>query len=163
MKCLKHLDLEIDYDKLSSEFDQSDLCEYRLCDYDDEYFNHVNNWHHSFPDMNKENSEVKRIVDQLNSRAGKTIVSHVQFYRLDANAELPMHRDPMRKARCAVNVLLDDYNAPITFEEIGDVEYKVALVDVSRAMHMVKAYPKDRRLVKFTISRYGFKDVSQWI
>lgn len=163
MKCLKHLDIEIDYEKLSIEFNESNLVEYKLCDYDDEYFNHVKSWHHYFPDMNEKNSEVKKIVDELNSRAGKEIISHVQFYRLDAESELPMHRDPMRKARCAVNILLDDYNAPITFEEIGDVYYKVALVDVSRAKHMVKAYPKDRRLVKFTISKYGFKDVSKWI
>jgi hypothetical protein len=164
MMCLKPLDLDIDFEKLKKEYFSQPLMEFKLehcCSCNDDYYDHVTDWHHFYPDL-VEGSELNRIVDQVNTKAGKPIISHVQYYRLDANASLPMHKDPMRTTRCAVSILLDE-SGPITFEKIGDVDYRVALLDVSRCSHTVKPYPKDRHQVKLSIAKYSFDQVSEWI
>ena len=162
--CLKHLDLEINFDKLREEFLSETLHNYKLnnvTSYTDSYFDNIKHWHHCYPEI-VPGTELKKVVDEVNNKAGQEIISHAQFYRLDANTELPLHRDPMRITRCAISILLDE-SGPIYFEEIGDVNYRVALMDVSRCLHAVKPFPKDRYQVKLSIAKYSFRQVSEWI
>lgn len=77
------------------------------------------------------------------------------IYKQLANSFLPRHRD--YDIITAVNILLSEETAPITFDH-GDEYYKHALIDVSQ-VHSVKAYPKDRLLLKYAWHKKTFEEV----
>jgi hypothetical protein len=78
-------------------------------------------------------------------------------YKQLANSELPKHRD--HDIITAVNLLLTEDRAPMTFDEgPGDVYYKHALIDVSQP-HSVRAHPKDRLLLKYAWHKKTFEEV----
>ena len=92
--------------------------------------------------------EIKRLKDFLNADV-------VEVFNQKANSKLPRHTDfPIR---CGVNILLSDDVAPITLDGV-DKNYKTALIDLTQP-HEVKAYPKDRLLLKFGWTTKLFKQV----
>ena len=78
-------------------------------------------------------------------------------YKQLANSFLPRHRD--YDIITAVNILLSDEVAPITFDH-GDEYYRYALIDVSQR-HSVKPHPKDRLLLKFAWHEKTFEEVEK--
>ena len=81
----------------------------------------------------------------------------IYVYKQLANSFLPRHRD--YDIITAVNMLLTDEVAPITFDH-GDEYYKNALIDVSQ-IHSVKPHPKDRLLLKFAWHKKTFEEAEQ--
>lgn len=70
------------------------------------------------------------------------------------NTPLPMHKDKME---CSINIVLDGDEAPITFEDVGDIYYNAAIVNVSQ-MHCVKLNPEPRLLLKFCIRKTKYME-----
>ena len=99
--------------------------------------------------------EVKRIKDIISARTKSNDVNP-KFYKQLANTSLPMHRD--NGTKCAINIILSNDAAPIIFEDIGAIKYKCALINVSQR-HSVPAFPKDRLLIKFSITDLKYEDV----
>ena len=92
--------------------------------------------------------EIKRLKNFLNADV-------VEVFNQKANSKLPRHTDfPIR---CGVNILLSDDVAPITLDGV-DKNYKIALIDFTQP-HEVKAYPKDRLLLKFGWTTKSFEQV----
>ena len=81
----------------------------------------------------------------------------VYVYKQLANSNLPKHRD--WDIITAVNILLSDDIAPITFD-YGDEYYKSALIDVSQT-HSVKAHTEDRLLIKYAWHTKTFSDIKE--
>ena len=77
------------------------------------------------------------------------------FLHQDPNTEVPMHRDS--RTLCSVNILTIDHYSPITFEDIGDINYKCALIN-TRQRHMVKPHTKDRYLLKFSVQDRTYEE-----
>ena len=59
-----------------------------------------------------------------------------------------MHSDINTK--CCINIILSKDSAPIVFEDIGEVTYKCALLNITKR-HMVPAFHLERLLLKFSI------------
>jgi len=79
----------------------------------------------------------------------------IYVYKQLANSKLPRHRD--YDIITAVNILLSDDVAPITFDH-GDEYYKNALIDVSQ-VHSVKPHPEDRLLLKYAWHEKTFEEI----
>ena len=71
-----------------------------------------------------------------------------RYLKQHANTEVPMHAD--NGTQTCINIVLSDNYGPITFEDIGDVHYTCALLDVKKK-HMIRAHDKDRWLFNLSI------------
>lgn len=79
-----------------------------------------------------------------------------RFYKQAANMEVPLHVDI--GGQCAVNILLKGDNAPITFEDWGDIHYDCALIDIMQK-HGVPAHPNERWLFRITIFDRSYEEM----
>ena len=127
---------------------------------------HSNNWWRATTEESKRfwfktDTWLKTIVNDIHlypeiQRLNKIFNSDIVYvYKQLANSKLPKHRD--WDVITAVNILLSDNAAPITFNN-KEYFYKNALIDVSQT-HSVKAYPFDRLLLKFAWHDKSFDDV----
>ena len=142
-----HLDFKYDAEILKLHFENADYVDFKLSDpskAQDKFFVHAPGWQ-ICRDLNHI-KEVKRIVTYFEMLFESTIRS--QFFKQMAGCEIPYHHDG--RPKCSINILLSEDNAPITFEDIGDVHYKCALLDVKKK-HMIKAHDKDRWLFNLSI------------
>ena len=73
--------------------------------------------------------------------------SIVRAYRQKANSSVHMHIDPA--TLCSINIIVSEDNAPVIFEEFGEIYYKCALFNTS-LNHAVPAHNKERLLLKFS-------------
>ena len=82
-----------------------------------------------------------------------------RFYTLKANEVLPHHVD--NDTECAINFILSDEAAPITFQETGNTYYyKTALLNTS-LWHGVWNGPNDRILLKLSIFDQPYEAVKE--
>lgn len=103
--------------------------------------------------------EVKRLTDYIAHKINSSDV-RPRFYRQEANTAVPMHRD--QNTKCCVNIVLSKKTAPITFEDIGDINYECALLNITQS-HEVKEYPEERLLLKFSIFDVDYEDaIERW-
>jgi hypothetical protein len=80
-----------------------------------------------------------------------------RFYTLRPNAVLPFHVD--NDTTCAINFILSDEPAPVTFQESGNTHYyKTAVLNTS-LWHGVWNGPKERLLFKLSIFDEPFENV----
>ena len=91
--------------------------------------------------------EVNRLLAIIKARMDCVDV-RPRYYKQEANTEVPLHADI--NTLCSVNIILVDDFAPIIFEEIGEVTYKCALLNISKA-HAVPPHPEIRYLLKYSI------------
>ena len=117
----------------------------------DRFWDCVNTW--QVNTITNPTGYIKELHDQLSELFEARMVP--SFLHQDPNTEVPMHRDS--KTLCAVNILTVDDCSPITFEDIGDITYKCALIN-TRQRHMVKSHPEDRYLLKFSIKDKTYKE-----
>ena len=129
---------------------------------------HSNNWWRAKTEESKQfwyktDTWLKTIIEDTTNlpeiaRLNSIFECDIMYvYKQLANSNLPRHRD--YDIITAVNILLSDEVAPITFDH-GDEYYKNALIDVSQR-HSVKPYPKDRLLLKFAWHEKTFKEIQQ--
>ena len=103
--------------------------------------------------------EIKRLTEHIAHKINSSDV-RPRFYRQEANTAVPIHRD--QNTKCCVNIVLSEKAAPITFEDIGDIDYKCALLNITQS-HEVKEYPEERLLLKFSIFDVDYEDaVERW-
>jgi hypothetical protein len=103
--------------------------------------------------------EIKKITEYIAYKINSSDV-RPRFYKQEANTAVPMHRD--QNTKCCVNIVLSEKAAPITYEDIGDIDYKCALLNI-RQSHEVKEYPEERLLLKFSIFDVDYEDaVKRW-
>ena len=74
--------------------------------------------------------------------------SRPRFRRQLANTSVPYHVD--KQIGCAINVILSENRGPVTFEDIGDVEYRITLLNTTKN-HMVREHDIDRILLKWPL------------
>lgn len=78
-----------------------------------------------------------------------------RFYRQQKKFEVPAHKD--LNTTCAVNLLISANPGPITFTDIGDVDYKAALLNLQQE-HSVKPSEGERILLKYSIFDTTYKE-----
>lgn len=100
--------------------------------------------------MNSGN-EVLRLKNIISNIIGEEVKPVATLHRKDA--PLPMHKDKMQ---CSINIVLSGNISPITFEDIGDVYYETALINVSK-MHCVKPSNEPRLLLKYCIEKTPYE------
>ena len=148
-----HLDLNYDEDILKLYFENSDYYDFQ-CNPNTaqhEFFVHAPGWQVC---KNTEHiKEVDKIKTYLENLFNVNIRS--QFFKQLAGCEVPFHYDPAPK--CSVNILLSENNSPITFEDIGDVHYKCALLNTKKK-HMIKSSKTDRWVLIFSILDKTYKE-----
>ena len=104
--------------------------------------------------------EVNRLLAIIKARMDCVDV-RPRYYKQEANTEVPLHADI--NTLCSVNIILVDDFAPIIFEEIGEVTYKCALLNISKA-HAVPPHPKIRYLLKYSIFDKTYEEARQcWL
>jgi len=158
-----HLSFEFDKDKLMHDLDDQKLSYYNLRDRD--------NWSDSYKavwedkEVNIRHRKTTGFIDQENNELGRIVDFFKNILQCDIkpvytvqrkDTELPMHRDS-DVMPASINFLLDDGYAPITFKDYGDIDYKTALVNISK-YHMVKPQDKERALLKLCIYNKTFED-----
>jgi len=117
----------------------------------DRFWDCVDTWQSSW--IINPTGYIKELHDYLSDLFKAKIAA--SFLHQDSNTEVPMHRDS--RTLCSVNILTVDYHSPITFEDIGDINYKCALIN-TRQRHMVKPHPKDRYLLKFSVQDRTYEE-----
>ena len=129
---------------------------------------HSNNWWRAKTEESKKfwyktDTWLKTIIEDTSnlpeiSKLNSIFECDIMYvYKQLANSFLPRHRD--YDIITAVNILLSDEVAPITFDH-GDEYYRHALIDVSQR-HSVKPHPKDRLLLKFAWHEKTFEEVEK--
>jgi len=166
----KHLTFKYDENKLKKEFKQYQLNPFRISEkelsqdhshFNDDYnpnswFNVTDTWlYHRIRNFNNA-PEINRIYQDLTLKLG--FISTSIFKQL-SGSEVPFHSD-YGKVRCAVNIILSSNSAPIVFEDIGEVSYKCALINITKR-HKVPSFSKERLLLKFNIFDVEYKDAEQ--
>lgn len=134
---LKHINLQYNQKKLVEELHKTKM-------YDSTQYKASLNtvWLKGIP--GEDCAEAKRIKDFL----PESIIS--TFFIQPANTVILPHTDG--RCSCSLNILLSDGGAPIIIEG-EEFEYKCALINVSKYMHEVPAYPKDRYLLRYAFSQ----------
>ena len=152
-----HLNIDINYDvlRLESEMINYRPLEIKTFQAQSTWFEYAPTWKYGRCDgyNNQSKRYVKKLEEYFTEMFDAFIVPN--FIKQDANTEVPMHSDS--GTICSVNIMLEDDCAPITFEDIGDVYYKCAFVNVGKR-HMVKAWPEERILLKYSIKDRSYED-----
>ena len=99
----------------------------------------------------------RHMPNWLRHRISFTDEVTINFYTQKADFELPFHTDDGIK--CALNYVIRG-DEPIVFEDCGPVDYKFALVNVSKR-HMVPAGKIDRVLLRYSFMTLDIETVSQ--
>ena len=143
---LTHLELDYDPDLLILE---SELIDFKPLRIKDEKakgtpFEYMPTW--EFGHMKKPFGHIEKLTRHFETLFNVDI--DPRYLKQHANTEVPMHSD--NGTQTCINIVLSDNYGPITFEDIGDVEYTCALVNVSKR-HCVKPHPEERLLLKLSI------------
>ena len=118
------------------------------------FFDHVPDWLTSKIDNIIEFPEVERIHRILEYVTESKDI-RPRFYRQKKNFEIPPHKD--LNTTCAVNFLVSQEPGPITFTDIGDIYYKVALLNLQQE-HSVKKSEGERILLKFSFFDVSYEE-----
>lgn len=153
-----HLNCDINYDVLRFEADHIEYrpLEIKTFQAQDSWFEYAPTWKYGRCDGKRNTAKryVKELEDFFTNLFDAEIVTN--FIRQDANTHVPMHSDS--GTICSVNILLEEDSAPITFEDIGDVYYRCAFVNVGGKRHMVKSWPEERVLLKYSIKNRSYEE-----
>ena len=90
--------------------------------------------------------EVNRLVEYTKSKLGDVDI-RPRFYVQKKDVFVPEHKDI--GTECAINILLSDDCAPITYKDFGDIYYKCALINTQET-HCVNT-DVERILFKLSI------------
>lgn len=90
--------------------------------------------------------EIDRLVEYTKSKLGDVEIKP-RFYVQKKDVFVPEHKDITTE--CAINILLSDDCAPITYKDFGDIYYKCALIN-TQEIHSVKT-DVERILFKLSI------------
>jgi len=91
--------------------------------------------------------ETARVTEHFANIIGTNDI-RPRYYKLKAGGEVPEHVD--HNTKCGVNIILNDSAGPVEFVDVGQFEYRVALLNTSR-LHRVPAHPQERILLKLSI------------
>ena len=149
-------DINIDMLRLEADMIHYKPLEIKTFQAQDSWFEYAPTWKYGRCDgrQNTAKRHVKELEDYFVDMFDAEIVTN--FIIQDANTCVPMHSDS--GTICSVNILLEENSAPITFEDIGDVHYKCALVNVGGKRHMVKSWPEERVLLKYSIKNRSYEE-----
>ena len=111
------------------------------------YFDKVDHWLVAYIDDPEPYEEIYRIYNII-EYVTESADLRVRLYRQKKDTEIPYHKDLNTKA--GVNFIINDNAGPITFEDIGDVQYERIVMN-NQQMHMIKKHPAERILLKYSI------------
>ena len=111
------------------------------------WFDHAPTWLQGKVNDTRLYREVNRLKKRIEKHTGSQDV-RPRFYRQEKNTMVPMHAD--HNTLCCVNIVLSTHAAPIRFEDVGEVQYKCALLNITER-HMVPKFVAERVLLKFSI------------
>lgn len=111
------------------------------------WFDHAPTWMQGHVRDTRLCREVHRLKNIIEKYTGSRDV-RPRFYKQENRTKVPMHAD--HNTLCCVNIILSNKAAPIVFEDIGEVEYKCALLNITER-HMVPEFKTERLLLKFSI------------
>jgi len=124
---------------------------------EDSWFDYQPNW--LYGKINRNDicnfCEIYKVMNYIVDKTGVTDI-RPRIYKQLPNIEVPIHVDLSTKS--AINIILNNNYAPITFDEIGDVIYECALFDTTKK-HMVKAHSELRIVLKFSIFDKSFEEL----
>ena len=154
----KHLNLPIDFQKCTDEFN---LVEDECMPYEnketfakDTFFAYAPEW--EIVTLNDKNTPYIHSLSKMFSEEYSLGRMTPRFRRQLAGTAIPKHVD--RVITCAINILISEDSGPITFTDIGDVDYSVLLLNTTK-LHSVKAHTTDRIILKFPIFEIPFREV----
>ena len=150
---LTHLKINYDVDKLILE---SELIDFKPFEIKSKKakgtpFEYFPSW--ELGRMKKPFGDIAKITQYFKSMFDVNI--DPRYLKQHANAEVPMHSD--NGTQTCINILLSDNFGPITFEDIGDVQYECALINVSKR-HAVKKHIEERLLLKLSIFDKSYEE-----
>ena len=151
-----HLNLKYNEDILKFYFENSNYYEFK-CNPNTaqhEFFIHAPGW--QFCKDTEDINEVNKISTYVQNLFNTSIKT--QFVKQLAGCEVPFHYDTGPK--CSVNILLSENNSPITFEDIGDVHYRCALLNTKKK-HMIKSSETDRQVLILSIIDKTYDECAQ--
>ena len=153
-----HMNCDIQYDVLRLEAEEVNYRPLAIKTFQaqDTWFENAPTWKYGKCDgnLNVAKRYVKELHDYFTDMFDAEIVPN--FIRQDANTHVPMHRDS--GTICSVNIILEEGLAPITFEDIGDIHYRCAFINVGGQRHAVQAWPEERWLLKYSIKDRSWEE-----
>ena len=127
-------------DEMRDRFDKSD----KKMAQKNFFFDDKNGW--LIGETVKGYEEVNRLVEYTKSKLGDVDI-RPRFYVQKKDVFVPEHKDI--GTECAINILLSDDCAPITYKDFGDIYYKCALINTQET-HCVNT-DVERILFKLSI------------
>ena len=139
-----NLDIEYDEAKLLEEVKALELKPFKMPKAKNPWFQSNDKFLVNRPEKE---GEIGRLAALLEEKTGAEVNPIV--FLLKAGEGMPTHKDPASLG-CTVNLKLEG-NAPITFENLGDVHYKFAVLNTVGEEHLVKVDESDRLMLKFNM------------
>lgn len=101
----------------------------------------------SYPEINKVQTQISNLLKCKDIRP--------RYYKQQINTAVPMHQD--KGTLCAINILLSDTYGPIEFEDLGEIHYDCAILNLQKK-HAVPAFSKERVLLKYSIFDVPYRE-----
>jgi len=148
--------LDIDYDsaKLIEESTMIDYSPFRTGKKTNTWFDNQNTWDIGRVDDNEPHLEVHRLKEIIETLTGSIVKP--RYYVQAKNSSVPFHKD--QNTECSINIILSNHAGPICFEDIGEVEYRCALLNTTQR-HSVPEFDSERLLLKYSIFDKTYQDV----
>ena len=121
------------------------------------WFDHAPTWMQGHVRDTRLYQEVHRLKNIIEKYTGSRDV-RPRFYKQENRTKVPMHAD--HNTLCCVNIILSNRAAPIVFEDIGEVVYRCALLNITQR-HMVPEFKTERLLLKFSIFDKTYEEVKR--
>ena len=101
----------------------------------------------TYPEINKVQTQISNLLKCKDIRP--------RYYKQQINTPVPMHQD--KGTLCAINILLSDTYGPIEFEDLGEIYYDCAILNLQKK-HAVPAFSKERVLLKYSIFDVPYRE-----
>ena len=101
----------------------------------------------TYPEINRVQTQICNLLECKNIQP--------RYYKQEINTAVPMHPD--KNTLCAINIVLSDTYGPIEFEDLGEIYYDCAILNLQKK-HAVPSFPEERVLLKFSIFDISYKD-----
>ena len=148
------LDIENDSAKLIEESAMVDYSPFRTGKKTNTWFDNQDTWDIGRVDDNRTYLEVHRLKKMIETLTGSIVKP--RYYVQAKSSSVPFHID--QNTECSINIILSNRAGPICFEDIGEVEYRCALLNTTQK-HSVPEFETERLLLKYSIFDKTYQDV----
>ena len=147
------LDLEYSRDELYQQAKTFEYKPFQVKRAKSKWFRETETW--MYTNIDGKEGAIGKVTSQIEKIFNlKSDDYKVYIFDQEKDTDVPMHKD---LSPCAIIIQLSEDHGPITFEEIGDIEYEAALVNTQKE-HQVKSHKSNRIILKYCLQNKTYEE-----